>query len=73
MIGFRHTNYKKCGKVNTGNYVCLKPDDEYGCPINQIGKKDTNTPPSSTFNYKSFKIGGKYLFYTNENANGYLF
>ena len=66
------TNYKKCGKVNTGNFLCLRPDDEYGCPINKIVITDTNSPPTSTFKYKSSKIGDKYVFYTNENVDGYL-
>jgi len=72
MLGFCPKNYKKCGKLNIWNFLCLKPDDEYGCPINQIEISDTNTPPSTNFNYKSYKIGDKYIFYTNENVNGYL-
>jgi hypothetical protein len=64
--------YKKCGKVNTGNFLCLIPDDEYGCPINKIVITDTNTPPEDIFKYKSSKFGNKYIFYTNENVNGYL-
>ena len=64
--------FKKCGKVNTGNFLCLKPDDTYGCPINKIVISETNTPPTSTFKYKSSKIGDKYVFYTNENVDGYL-
>ena len=40
--------------------------------LNKIEITDTNIPPSSTFNYKSYKIGDKYIFYTNENVNGYL-
>lgn len=66
------TNYKKCGKVNTGNYLCLLPDDEYGCPINKIVITDSSSPPADSFKYKSSKIGNKYIFYTNENVNGYL-
>ena len=26
-IGYCPKNYKKCGKLNTGNFLCLKPDD----------------------------------------------
>jgi len=66
------TNYKKCGKVNTGNFLCLLPDDEYGCPINKIVITDSSSPPADSFKYKSSKIGNKYIFYTNENVNGYL-
>ena len=66
------TNYKKCGKVNTGNFLCLRPDDVYNCPINQIVIKDTNSPPASSLKYQSSKIGDKYVFYTNENVDGYL-
>ena len=66
------TNYKKCGKVNKENFLCLLPDDEYGCPINKIVITDSSSPPADSFKYKSSKIGNKYIFYTNENVNGDL-
>lgn len=65
-------NYKKCGKVNIGNYLCLRTDDVYGCPINQIVITENNTTPKTTFKYKSYNIGDKKIFFTNENVEGYL-
>ena len=63
--------YKKCGKINENDdYLCLSED--YDCPINSIIIKLNDNPPSSKYRYTSYKLGNNYLFYTNENINGYI-
>lgn len=61
------TNYKICGKINDDDYLCLKPNNEYGCPINKIVM---GSSPPKDFNYKSVKFGSQYIYYTNENTKG---
>lgn len=60
--------YQLCGKINEEDYLCLKPDEENGCPINKIVVSDTNSAPNDNYIYKSSKFGDKYIFYTNQNG-----
>ena len=63
--------YKKCGKINeNGDYLCLTED--YKCPINSLIIKPNNITPTGNYNYTSYKLGSNYLFYTNENIEGYI-
>jgi hypothetical protein len=63
--------YKKCGKINENDdYLCLTEDSE--CPINSLIIKPNNITPTGNYNYKSYKLGSNYLFYTNEKIEGYI-
>ena len=65
-----NSNYQKCGIINRdGDILCLEKGIE--CPINEIIVSSENIKPGK-YNYKEYKIGDKYIFYTNENTNNYL-
>ena len=61
--------YKKCGKLDDmDNYLCLPKDEP--CPVNDIkilDEKDDNLT-----DYKSYKIGDKYLYFTNTSTENPL-
>ena len=60
--------YKKCGLVNSNDSLCLKLGENEACPINHIlidSSEEYN-------NYKSFKLGDKYIHYSNEEIDNYL-
>jgi hypothetical protein len=62
--------YKKCGIINEKkDYLCLKSDKEFECPINDIIVKPDN---ESIDGYHSFKLGDKYLFVSHEKTDNYL-
>jgi hypothetical protein len=62
--------YKKCGIINEKkDYLCLKNDKEFECPINDIIVKSDN---ESIDGYHSFKLGDKYLFVSHEKTDNYL-
>jgi hypothetical protein len=65
--------YDKCGKINDRDYLCLEKNDDYGCPINKIVVNKEENQPSDNFNYKTQKIGDKYIHFTNDNVNGYIY
>ena len=52
--------YKKCGLVNSNDSLCLKLDE--ACPINKVLINNNE----EYGNYKSFKLGDKYIHYSNE-------
>ena len=61
--------YKKCGKLDeTGNYLCL-PQNE-SCPINDIIISDEKN--DSLVDYEEYKIGNKYLYFTNKSTENPL-
>jgi hypothetical protein len=63
--------YKKCGIVNEKkDYLCLKIDKEFGCPINDIFVKSNND--SVEEGYRSFKLGDKYLFISHDKTDNYI-
>ena len=62
--------YKQCGKLNSKDYLCL--DEDYGCPINDI-VVDGNSSPPSGYNYKTKILGDKFIHFTNENINGFMY
>lgn len=63
--------YKKCGKINENqDYLCLKEDENYGCPINDIIIKSDNQSLGSY--YRSFQLGNKYIFISNNKTDNYL-
>ena len=59
--------YKKCGLVNSNDSLCLKLDE--ACPINKVLINNNE----EYGNYKSFKLGDKYIHYSNEEIDNYLF
>ena len=61
--------YKKCGLVNSNDSLYLKLDENEACPINKI-LIDSNEEYD---NYTSFKMGDKYIHYSNEEIDNYLF
>ena len=62
--------YKKCGIINEKkDYLCLKSDKEFECPINDIIVKSDN---ESIDGYHSFKLGDKYLFVSHDKTDNYL-
>ena len=63
--------YKKCGIVNEQkDYLCLKIDKEFGCPINDIIVKSNNDTIEE--GYRSFKLGDKYLFISHDKTDNYI-
>ena len=64
------SGYKQCGRVNNKDYLCL--DDEYECPINKIVIDENITPPTD-FNYKTKTIGDRYIHFTNENIEDFMY
>ena len=64
------SGYKQCGRVNNKDYLCL--DDENDCPINKIVVDEESTPPKD-FNYQTKKIGDRYIHYTNENIDNFMY
>ena len=63
--------YKKCGIINENkDYLCLKNDKEYECPINDIIVKTKNE--SIEEGYQSFKLGDKYIFISHDKTDNYL-
>lgn len=68
------TGYRKCAKINEDeDFLCLDEDVfEFKCPINNIVVKWDNIPPNDGCKYTSFKMGDKYIFYTNEKSNNYI-
>ena len=63
------TGYKKCGLVNSNDSLCLKLDENEDCPINKIIIDNNETYG----NYKSFKLGDKYIHFSNEEINNRFF
>ena len=68
------TGYRKCAIINEDeDFLCLDEDVfEFKCPINNIVVKGDNIPPDDGCKYTSFKMGDKYIFYTNEKSNNYI-
>ena len=66
------SGYKVCGKINDENELCLSEDDENGCPINKI-VVDTSSSSPSDYKYTTKKLGDKYIHFTNQNTNGYVY
>jgi hypothetical protein len=63
--------FKKCGIVNEQkDYLCLKIDKQFECPINEIIVKSNNE--SIGEGYRSFKLGDKYLFISHDKTDNYL-
>ena len=67
------SGYTKCGKINDKDYLCLEKNSKYGCPINKIIVDDNEEPPSDNLKYITQKIGDKYIHFTNENVNKYIY
>ena len=66
-----HTGYKQCGVLNNKrDKFCVKT--YYDCPINKIVIKDSQSPPTD-FNYTEKKIGNKYIYYTKESINNFVY
>jgi hypothetical protein len=62
--------YKKCGIINEKkDYLCLKTDKEFECPINDIIVKSNNEMEEG---YLSFKLGDKYLFVSHDKTDNYI-
>ena len=61
--------YKKCGKLDDmGNYLCLPKNES--CPINDIiilNEKNNILTENGT--YEEHEIGGKYLYFTNNDTD----
>lgn len=66
------SGYKVCGKINDENDLCLREDEENGCPINKI-VVDTSSSSPSDFKYTTKKLGDKYIHFTNQNTKGYIY
>ena len=63
--------YKQCGYINKEkDKLCV--NDYQNCPINKVIIRDENMPPTD-FDYETRKIGDKYLFYTNQNINNFMY
>ena len=63
--------YQKCGKINENeDYLCLIEDEKYGCPINDIIIKSDNQSLGPY--YRSFQLGDKYIFISNNKTDNYL-
>ena len=63
--------YKQCGYINKEkDKLCV--NNRVNCPINKVVIKDENIAPTD-FYYETGKIGDKYLFYTNQNTNNFLY
>ncbi len=63
--------YQKCGKINENeDYLCLKEDEKFGCPINDIIIKSVNQSLGPY--YRSFQLGDKYIFISNNKTDNYL-
>ena len=57
--------YKNCGKLDDmDNYLCLPINES--CPINDIKILDERN--DNLTDYESYKIGGKYLYFTNTST-----
>ena len=66
-----HTGYKQCGILNKEHdKFCVRTYEE--CPINKIVVKDSQNPPTD-FKYTEVKLGNKYIYYTNENVDNFLY
>ena len=61
--------YKKCGLVNSNDSLCLKLGENEACPINKIFIDNNET----FGNYKTFKLGEKYIHFSNEEIDDYFF
>ena len=63
---------KICGKDFYNNSIYYPIYEK--CPINFIEISELSTPSlKGNYNFTTFKIGNKYLHYTNEYIDGYLF
>ena len=61
--------YKKCGLVNSNDSLCLKLGENEACPINKIFIDNNET----FGNCKTFKLGEKYIHFSNEEIDDYFF
>jgi hypothetical protein len=57
--------YKKCGKLDDmDNYLCIPKNES--CPVNDIKILDERN--DNLTDYESYKIGDKYLYFTNTST-----
>lgn len=62
--------YTKCGMLNKKDtYLCLKLTKDEECPINSI---IINNMSGILDNYKKFKLGDKYIHFSNNATNNYI-
>lgn len=58
--------YKNCGKLDDmGNYLCLPKNES--CPVNDI--QILNEKNDNLTDYEFYKIGNKYLYFTNKSID----
>ena len=63
--------YKQCGYLNKyKNKLCINVTEN--CPINKVIIKNDNITPTD-FNYTMRQLGDKFLFYTHENTNNFMY
>ena len=65
---------KKCGIINSNkDILCLNESTyKFKCPINEIIISSNNNPPDNNYHYKKFKMGDKFIFFTNEKTDNYI-
>ena len=67
-----HNGYKQCGYLNLKkDKLCIKSYRD--CPINKIVVKNITEDPPSDYDYEKVLLSDKYIYYTNQNVDNYLY